>query len=162
MPDDQQPVLWQVFNNFKTSNRADKNIFKFRIFIEKNVWYNFLIKNFDFHENKIIEIYKYWFDSFLETMSKYECYSPLTFNDFKKKNLFNLLVAIRNYKRSNWTAVPYTEKYYHAAKQCFIKKYSKFGGNPIDGFKFINIVENLGRGKKIEDVISKKIYFVRN
>ena len=59
MPDDQQPVLWQVFNNFKTSNRADKNIFKFRIIIEKNVSYNFLIKNFDFHENKIIEIYKY-------------------------------------------------------------------------------------------------------
>ena len=35
MPDGQQPVLWQVFNNFKTPNRADKNFFKFRIFIEK-------------------------------------------------------------------------------------------------------------------------------
>ena len=35
MPDGQQPVLLQVFNNFKTPNRADKNIFKFRIFIEK-------------------------------------------------------------------------------------------------------------------------------
>ena len=92
-------------------------------------------------------------------MSKSECYSPLTFNDFKKKNLFNLLVAICNYKRSNWTAVPYNEKFYHAAKQCFIKRYSKFNGNPIDGFKFINIVENLERGKKIEDIISKKDLF---
>ena len=44
-------------------------------------------------------------------------------------------------------------------KQCFIKKYSKFGGNPIDGFKFIKIVENLERGKKIEDIISKKDLF---
>ena len=96
---------------------------------------------------------------FLEIMSKYECYSLLTFNDFKKKNLFNLLVAIRNYKRSNWTAVPYTEKYYHAVKQCFIKKYSKFGGNQIDDFKIIDIVENLERGKKIEDIISKKDLF---
>ena len=92
-------------------------------------------------------------------MSKCKCYLPLTFNDFKKKNLFNLLVAIRNYKRSNWTAVPYTEKYYHAAKQCFIKKYSKFSGNQIDDFKIIDIVENLERGKKIEDIISKKDLF---
>ena len=92
-------------------------------------------------------------------MSKYECYSPLTFNDFKEKNLFNLLVAICNYKKSNWTAVTYTEKYYHAAKQCFIKKYSKFSGNAIDGFKFTIIVENLERGKKIEDIISKQDLF---
>ena len=81
-------------------------------------------------------------------MSKYECYSPLTFNNFKKKNPFNLLVAIRNYKRSNWMAVPYTEKYYHAAKQYFMKKYSKFCGHPIDSFTIIDIVENLERGKK--------------
>ena len=52
----QQPVLWQVFNNFKMVNRADENIFKFRIFIEKNFFCNFLIK--DFNENKIAEIYK--------------------------------------------------------------------------------------------------------
>ena len=58
MPDGQQPVLWQVFNNFKTPNRADKNIFKFRFFIEKKVCCNFLIKDFDFNENKITEIYK--------------------------------------------------------------------------------------------------------
>ena len=56
MPDGQQPFLWQVFNNFKTLNRADKNIFKFRIFIEKKVCCNFLIKGFDFDENKIINV----------------------------------------------------------------------------------------------------------
>ena len=54
----QQPVLWEVFNNFKTHNRADENIFKFRIFIEKNFFCNFLIKDFNFNENKIVEIYK--------------------------------------------------------------------------------------------------------
>ena len=28
---------------------------------------------------------------------QYEVFSPLTFDDFKKKNLVNLLVGIRNY-----------------------------------------------------------------
>ena len=58
MQDREQPVLWQVFNNFKTPNRADKNIFKFRIFIAKKVLCNFLNKDFNFNENKIVEIYK--------------------------------------------------------------------------------------------------------
>ena len=31
-------------------------------------------------------------------MSRYETYSPLTFNDFKKKNLHNLLIAIATIK----------------------------------------------------------------
>ena len=92
-------------------------------------------------------------------MSRYETYSPLTFNDFKKTNLHNLFIAIRYYKRCNWEEVPFTEKYYHCAKQCFIKKYSKFGGNPVDGFKLIERVENLERGKKIDDIISKKDLF---
>ena len=92
-------------------------------------------------------------------MSKYETYSPLTFNDFKKKNLHNLLIAICNYKRCNLEEVPFTEKCYHCVKQCFIKKYSKFGGNSVDGFKLIERVENLERGKKIDDIISKKDLF---
>ena len=69
---------------------------------------------------------------------------------FKKNSLHNLLIAIRKYKRCNWKEVPYTEKYHHCAKQCFIKKYSKFGGNPVDSFKIIEKVENLERGKKID------------
>ena len=37
IPGDEQSVLWQVFNNFKTPNISDKNVFKFRIFIEKKI-----------------------------------------------------------------------------------------------------------------------------
>ena len=60
--------------------------------------------------------------------------SPLTFDDFKKKNLVDLLVGIRDYRRVNWEKVPIMEKYYHCSKQCFIKGYSNCGGNPIDVF----------------------------
>ena len=37
IPGDEQPVLWQVFNNFKTPKISNKNAFKFRIFIEKKI-----------------------------------------------------------------------------------------------------------------------------
>ena len=60
--------------------------------------------------------------------------SPLTFDDLKKKNLVDLLVGIRDYRRVNWEKVPIMEKYYHCSKQCFIKGYSNCGGNPIDVF----------------------------
>ena len=43
------------------------------------------------------------------------------------------------------------EKYYH-----YSKRYSKCGGNPIDGFKLIKRVEDLPRGKLIKDFISKE------
>ena len=85
--------------------------------------------------------------------------SPLTFDDFKKKNLVDLLVSIRNYRRVNWGKVPIMEKYRHCSKQCFIKRYSKYGGNPIDAFKLIKRVEDLPRGKLIKDFISKEDLF---
>ena len=47
---------------------------------------------------------------------------PLSFDDFKKKKLLDLLIGIRNYQRVNWEKVPLMERYYHCAKQCFIKK----------------------------------------
>ena len=43
------------------------------------------------------------------------------------------------------------EKCYNSSKQCFIKRYSKCGGNPIDAFALIKIVEDLPRGKLIKD-----------
>ena len=60
--------------------------------------------------------------------------SPLTFDDFEKKNLVDLLVGIHNYQRVNWGKPPIMEKFYHCSKQCFIKRYSNCGGNPIDAF----------------------------
>ena len=81
---------------------------------------------------------------------------PLTYEDLKKKNLVDLLVGIRNYRRVNWEKVPAMEKYYHSWKQCFIKRYSKCGGNPIDAFKLIKRVEDLPRGKLIKHFISKE------
>ena len=87
---------------------------------------------------------------------QYEVFSLLSYNDFKKKMFFNLLIAIRNYQRANWEKVPITEKYYHCAKQCFVKRYCKCGGNSIDAFKFIRRVEDLPRGKVVKDLISKE------
>ena len=52
-----QPVLWQVFNDLKkTSNKFDKNTYKFKIYIEKTVISNFLIKKYNLINNSIIEI----------------------------------------------------------------------------------------------------------
>ena len=87
---------------------------------------------------------------------QYEVFSLLSYNDFKKKMFFNLLIAIRNYQRANWEKVPITEKYYHCAKQCFVKRYCKCGGNSIDASRFIKRVEDLPRGKKVQDLISNE------
>ena len=70
--------------------------------------------------------------------------------------MVDLLVGIRNYRRVNWGKVPIMEKYCHCSKQCFIKRYSKCGENPIDAFKLIERVEDLPRGKLIKDFISKE------
>ena len=53
---------------------------------------------------------------------QYEVFSPLTFDDFKKKNLVNLLVGIRNYWKVNWGKNSMMEKYYHYSKTVFYKK----------------------------------------
>ena len=87
---------------------------------------------------------------------QYEVFSPLSYEDFLKKNLFDLLVSIHNQQRANWEKFPIMEKYYHYAKQCFAKRYCKCGGNSIDAFKFIRRVEDLPRGKVVKDLISKE------
>ena len=57
-PWSRQPVLWQVFEDFKkSSNNVDKNTYKFKIYIEKTVISNFLVKKFDFKNDEIIEIF---------------------------------------------------------------------------------------------------------
>ena len=85
----------------------------------------------------------------VDNIESVEVDSPLSFDDFKKRSLYCLLVSIRNNYKSNWTLYPYTEKYYHCARQCFIKSYSKCGRNPIDGFKLIYRILNLKRGEKV-------------
>ena len=87
---------------------------------------------------------------------KQEVFSALSYEYFKKNNLFDLLVGIRNYRRADFERVPMMEKYYHCAKQCFVKRYCKCGGNSIDAFKFIKKVEDLPRGKLVKDLISKE------
>ena len=47
-------------------------------------------------------------------------------------------------------------KYYHCAKQCFVKRYCKCGGTSIDAFNFIKRVEDLRRGKLVNEIISKE------
>ena len=66
---------------------------------------------------------------------KQEVFSPLSYEYFKKNNLFDLLVGIRNYRRADFERVPKMEKYYHCAKQCFVKRNCKCGGNSIDALK---------------------------
>ena len=54
-----QPVLWQVFHDFnKKTNNLDKSTYRFRIYIEKTVLSNFLVKKYDFENDKIIEIFE--------------------------------------------------------------------------------------------------------
>ena len=74
---------------------------------------------------------------------------PLAFDNFKKKSLYYLLLSIRSNYKAKWSLYPYTEKYYHCARQSFIKRFLKCGGNPIDGFKLIYRVLNLKRGEKV-------------
>ena len=53
-----QLILWQIFDDFsKKSNKFDKNIYKFRIYIERKVFSKFLVKKYDFINDKIIEIF---------------------------------------------------------------------------------------------------------
>ena len=53
-----QLILWQVFDDSsKKSNNFDKNIYKFRIYIERKVFSKFLVKKYDFINDKIIEIF---------------------------------------------------------------------------------------------------------
>ena len=52
-----QLVLWQVFDDFdKKTNNLDENIYRFPIYIEKTVLSDYLVKKYDFVNNKIIEI----------------------------------------------------------------------------------------------------------
>ena len=44
---------------------------------------------------------------------------------------------------ADFERVPMMEKYYHCAKQCFVKRNCKCGGNSINAFKFIKRVEDL-------------------
>ena len=70
--------------------------------------------------------------------------------------MFDLLVGIRNYRRADFERVPMMEKNYHCAKQCFVKRYCKCGGNSIDAFKFIKRVGDLPSGKLVNNFISKE------
>ena len=56
-----QLILWQVFDDFsKKSNKFDKNIYKFRIYIERKVFSKFLVKKYDFINDKIIESFSFF------------------------------------------------------------------------------------------------------
>ena len=89
-----------------------------------------------------------------------EAKSILSFEDLKKKNLYDLLISITQNYRANWIRFPYTEKYYHYSKQCFIKRYSKCGGNPVEANKLIKKVLNLKVVKKL-DIFFQKNYLIK-
>ena len=86
-----------------------------------------------------------------------EAESMLSFEDLKKKTLHDLLISIRQNYRANWRRFPYTEKYYHCSKQCFIKRYSKCGGDLVGGNKLIKKVLNLKSGEKVRHIFSKEL-----
>ena len=70
--------------------------------------------------------------------------------------MFDLFLGIHNYRRADFERVPMMETNYHCARQCFVKRNCKCGGNSIDAFKFIKKVEDLPRGKLVKDLISKE------
>ena len=82
-----QPILWQVFEDFsKKSNNFDKNTYKFRIYIKRKVFSKFLVKKYDFINDKIIETFSFFLVC-RKIMSnhQYEVFSPLSYDDFNKK-----------------------------------------------------------------------------
>ena len=83
------------------------------------------------------------------TKNKYILYIFLEKND--------LLISIRQNYRANWTRFPCTEKYYHCSKQCFIKRYSKCSGDPVESNKLIKKVLNLKSGEKVRHIFSKEL-----
>ena len=93
----------------------------------------------------------------VDKIESVEVDSPLSFDDFKKKSLYCLWLSIRNNYKANWTLYPYTEKYYHCARQCFIKRYLKCSGNPVHGFKLIYRVLNLKKGEKVRNIFSEEM-----
>ena len=86
-----------------------------------------------------------------------EAESILSFEDFLKKTLYNLLIFILQNYRANWIRFPYTEKYYHCSKQCFIKRYSKCGGDPVEANKLIKKVLNLENSEEIRHIFSEEL-----
>ena len=51
-----QPVLWQIHDNFnKEPIKYDKNIYRFRIYIERTVKSDYLIQKYDFVNDVILE-----------------------------------------------------------------------------------------------------------
>ena len=53
-----QPVLWQIHDNFnKEPIKYDKNIYRFRIYIERTVKSDYLIQKYDFVNDVILEIH---------------------------------------------------------------------------------------------------------
>ena len=51
-----QPVLWQIHDNFnKEPNKYDKNIYRFRIYIERTVKSDYLIQKYDSVNDAILE-----------------------------------------------------------------------------------------------------------
>ena len=51
-----QPVLWQIHDNFnKEPNKYDKNIYRFRIYIERTVKSDYLIQKYGFVSGVTLE-----------------------------------------------------------------------------------------------------------
>ena len=86
-----------------------------------------------------------------------EAESRLSFEDFKTKTLYDLLIFIFQNYRANWIRFPYTEKYYRCSKQCFIKRYSKCGGDPVEANKLIKKVLNLKNSEEVRHIFSEEL-----
>ena len=57
----------------------------------------------------------------------YEPLNPLKFEDFKQKNLVELLNDIMNNYHLDWRRLHFTQKYYCMLKQCFIRRMCRLG-----------------------------------
>ena len=83
----------------------------------------------------------------------------LSIEDFKERNLVELLRSIKQHCNANWHALPFTQKYYLFAKQCFVRKFCKCGKTAVEALKIVDEVKKNNAGEKLEDIIDVNVLY---
>ena len=86
----------------------------------------------------------------------------LSIEDFQERNLVELLRSIKQHCNANWHALPFTQKYYLFAKQCFVRKFCKCGKTAVEALKIVDEVKKNNAGEKLEDIDVNVLYDLEN
>ena len=79
---------------------------------------------------------------------------------FQQKNLVGLLRDIHGNFSLDWRRLPFRQKYYGFARQCFVRKMSAAGHPMTEAFEYIEHVKNHDRTTTpLEDVVDVNILY---